>query len=322
MTIKHIAITSGGNNIFITLGILSKMHANGDWDFNNIETIYGISSGSFMGAILCLKIDFETINNYFMNRPYDYLKMNYKRVLNLFQNHGMYGKADFIEFFKPLLHSCDLTTSVTLKGLYDYSNIELNITTTNLNTFKSEQLSYKTCPHLKLIDAIYMSCNIPLLFEPHLKQDNYYIDGAILNRVPIEICANQTNCAKEELLGIKQAYENNRPFEINSIFDYIGVIMNKIGDLITHNEFDDSDFPHIKLINCRTYLTNGIGQVIDSNYRKRWFELGNKIGNGEEVPDGEIIIGGDMGENTLILPEAIQDVIQTPCPKLCPSHKY
>jgi hypothetical protein len=105
--------------------------------------------------MLCLKYDWETLNNYVINRPWkDAFPITTKQVLEAYSNKGLYDKriADII--FKPLLEAKDLSLKTTLKELYDYSNIELHIYTVEINSFSLVDLSYKTHPNLLLTNAV------------------------------------------------------------------------------------------------------------------------------------------------------------------------
>ena len=66
MTIKNIVLAGGAYNGLYTIGALKNLIKNSFFDINNIETIYGTSVGGFIGALLCLKIDWSIILNYIL----------------------------------------------------------------------------------------------------------------------------------------------------------------------------------------------------------------------------------------------------------------
>lgn len=59
---------------------------------------------------------------------------------------------------------------------------------TNLNTGKSELISSG-----KLIDYVLASASIPIVFEPRIINGQSYVDGGILNNLPIEPLLDQAN---------------------------------------------------------------------------------------------------------------------------------
>jgi predicted acylesterase/phospholipase RssA len=70
MTIKHIVIPGGGPTGIKALGALQYLEQNGYWNIDNIETIYATSAGSIIAVLLCLKFDWDAINDYIIKRPW------------------------------------------------------------------------------------------------------------------------------------------------------------------------------------------------------------------------------------------------------------
>ena len=66
---KHIVIEGGAYFGLYTLGALYELKKTTLID--NIETIYGVSIGSYVGILLCLKMDWDDILDYFINRPWN-----------------------------------------------------------------------------------------------------------------------------------------------------------------------------------------------------------------------------------------------------------
>ena len=70
MTIKNLVISGGGPIMIQILGAIQHLEENNFIDRNNIETIYGTSAGAIVAVLLCLKYDWETINDYIIKRPW------------------------------------------------------------------------------------------------------------------------------------------------------------------------------------------------------------------------------------------------------------
>ena len=87
MTIKHLVISGGGPLGLRYLGALEKLEKEGFWNFDNIESIYGTSIGSIIGAFICLKYDWATLNTYIIDRPWhDAFKVNVKQIYDSYYN--------------------------------------------------------------------------------------------------------------------------------------------------------------------------------------------------------------------------------------------
>jgi predicted acylesterase/phospholipase RssA len=167
MPIKHLVIAGGGPIGLQFLGALEYLNEQGFWNFEEIESIYATSIGTFLGAIICLKYDWSTLNKYIIERPWhDAFKLNGKQILDAFYNKGLYDKKVIEIVFKPLLEAKDLSLNITLKEFYEYSKIEFYFYTFELNKFETTEISYKTHPDLLLMQAIHMSSALPGIFTP------------------------------------------------------------------------------------------------------------------------------------------------------------
>ena len=102
----------------------------------------------------------------------------------------------------PLIKSRDYTELMTLQDLYKVSNITLYMYTIDLNTFTLEELSHKTHPDMLLLEALYMTCALPFLFQPYIQENKCYIDGGLLNTYPLQNCIERTDNT-DEILGIR-----------------------------------------------------------------------------------------------------------------------
>ena len=228
MTIKHIVLTGGGQIGLATMGVLTESFNKNIWKYEDIESIWGTSSGSMVSVILCLNIDFETVNKYILERPWNFFTITPDKIINSIKNIGIFGRESYVEFFKPLFLSCDLTIDTTLKEFFEYSKKELYFITSDLKLFESVTISHHNHPDLKVIDAIMMSSAFPLIIRPVKYNDTYYFDGGLFKNFPIDTCLDVTGCKPEEILGIKKDSYYDQTMNINTIFDYLLIFFLKL----------------------------------------------------------------------------------------------
>ena len=258
MTIKHLVISGGGPLGLRFLGALEKLEQEGYWNFDNIESIYGTSIGSIIGVFICLKYDWETLNKYIIERPWnDAFKVNVKQIFDSYYNKGLFDKKIAEIIFKPLLEAKDLTLNITLKEFFDFSKIDLHIYTFELHKFKTIELSHSTHPDLSLLQALTMSSSLPGIFIPTIIDNCCYIDGGVMCNYPLTYCLrDHTN--KDEILGVKLAYDkeydNCKNVEItaeSSLLEYVICItlnsMNYIRDSVNIENIENT---------LRCYITN------------------------------------------------------------------
>ena len=99
---------------------------------------------------------------------------------------------------KNIYESQNFEFSLTMKELYEFSKKELIVYTIELESFTLVEVSYKTHPDLRVIDAVTMSCAIPYIFEPVCYQEQYYIDGGLLCNFPIMKAINRIKEEEQE----------------------------------------------------------------------------------------------------------------------------
>jgi predicted acylesterase/phospholipase RssA len=226
MVIKHIVICGGGPTGLLSYGAAKHLAQQGFWSYDNIETIYGTSIGALIGAMLCLKHDWSTLDDYIIKRPWEKVVVNSLEMFELFSCKGMSKPKLLDDIMQPLLESKDLSLAVTLAEFHAHSGISLNVITVELNTFQKVQLSHVTHPDLPLMDAIKMSACMPMLFQPIIRDGCCYIDGGVMSNYPLHECMQDTACRNDEVLGLKNEWCNPNECvgDQSSLVEYLRLI--------------------------------------------------------------------------------------------------
>ena len=229
-SIQHIVISGGGTLGFAFYGILQEANKLRMWDINNISTIYGTSVGAILSTILCLRYDWNILDDYFIKRPWaKVFQYDIHKLFDCVQNNGIFDRSVTEQILSPLLLGKDISPSVTMLEYFHKTNIELHIMVTNTNTFNHVDISYKTHPTWYLVDAVHASCAIPILYKPVLIDGIVYCDGGFCLNYPIKPCI-ENGANPENIMGIKSSTVNNETYniEMSSLFEYIIVILNNI----------------------------------------------------------------------------------------------
>jgi predicted acylesterase/phospholipase RssA len=223
MTIKNLVISGGGPIMIQVLGAIQHLESNKFLDIKNIETIYGTSAGAIVGILLCLKFDWETINDYIIKRPWqDVFPMKIQNIFDAYTKKGIYDIKDIEKCFKPLFDAKNIQMDITLEDFYNYSKIELHLFSFEINEYKVQDISYLTHPKLYLITAIQMTCALPILITPVCIDNKCYIDGGMVCNYPLNYCIN-TCKNTEEILGFKNKYsdDNNCVTTESTLLDFL-----------------------------------------------------------------------------------------------------
>jgi predicted acylesterase/phospholipase RssA len=103
-------------------------------------------------------------------------------------NSGVSVKAFLTQTIKTLTQ-LDNPTMHELSVFVNASNTkshadQLVLCATNTDTKKAEYFSAETRPDLKVVDAIFASMCVPLMFEPQLVGNRHYVDGGLSDNTP------------------------------------------------------------------------------------------------------------------------------------------
>jgi predicted acylesterase/phospholipase RssA len=279
MNIKHIVLSGGAQIGFSIYSALTRLVEKEFVDMSKIETMYATSAGTFVSVISSLPISNEDVYNYMINRPWENIfPLHPTDILNIYSTKGLYDSSFIHELFKPLFACCDLSLDINMKEFYEFTNIEHHFFSVDLNKMELINISYKTHPELSLLTAIHMSSAIPYIIQPVFYQDKCCIDGGAISNFPINFCLEDTNCNRNEVLGIKStSIYNNPKVDANSnLFDVTYTFLYHSINAVRLKPIEDIDY----LMNIPS---NGIEisalreTIISKEAREKLFDDGNKI---------------------------------------------
>jgi predicted acylesterase/phospholipase RssA len=281
MNIKHLVISGGGPSMLQSLGALHYLSTNSFLHLNNIKTIYGTSAGALVGTLICLKYDWETVNDYIIKRPWkDVFKINIDTIFESYKKKGLFDTKTVEKCLKPLFDAKDLSLDITFEEFYKYSNIELHMFAFDINEFKLQDISYLTYPKLPLIKGIQMTCGLPILVTPVCVEDKCFIDGGLISNYPLKYCIDAGN-NPDEILGLKNQYDTNTKFsnhidQKSTMLDYLITLFFKI----IHSLSTKLEIPYIKnevICNSSLLTVNYLKESLNSvDIRKNLFDNGSE----------------------------------------------
>lgn len=223
MTIKHLVISGGGPIMVQILSAIQELEKNNYIDMNNIESIYGTSAGAIIGVLISLKYDWQTINDYIIKRPWhDVFPVKVQNILDSYTKRGLFDIKTVEKCFKPLFDAKDIPLDITMKDFYKLTNMELHMFAFEINQYMVEDISYISYPDLKLLDAIQMTCALPVLVTPVCIGDKCFMDGGVACNYPLNFCVNSGK-DPNEILGFKNKYSDDKTIinEESNLLDYL-----------------------------------------------------------------------------------------------------
>jgi NTE family protein len=155
-----IVLSGGGARGFSHLGVLQALNEAGIFP----DCISGTSAGSIAGVFYADGYKpLEILELLSKNKRLDYLSFGIPK-------EGLLEMSGMQKILEKHLHA------KTFKGL----KIPLYVAATNLNYGKIVYFHEGN-----LIDAVIASSSIPVVFKPHLIGKDYYVDGGVLDNLPI-----------------------------------------------------------------------------------------------------------------------------------------
>ncbi len=276
MTIKHLVISGGGPIMIQILAAIQELEKKDYLSMKNIETIYGTSAGAIVGVLLSLQFDWDTLNDYIIKRPWqDVFAIKVQTILDAYTKKGIFDIKTIEKCFKPLFDAKDISLAITLEEFYVLTKIELHIFSFEVNEYKIVDISYKTHPNMALLQAIQMTCALPVLMSPVFIDEKCYMDGGVACNYPLNFCIDSGKDI-DEILGFKNKYsdEKSNIHSDSTLLDYILTFLFK-AVFNVHNNYTQ---PIIKneVICDASYLTFDILKTALSNIsvRKELFEKG------------------------------------------------
>ncbi len=275
--IEHLVISGGGQTGFTFYGVLRESAKQGFWDIQNIKSMYATSVGTFISVVLCLKYDWDMIDTYLINRPWSNIfTVDIYTIIQAFDKRGVFGIDIMEKMLGPLLAGKDIPVGVSLKEFYDLTKIDLYFFVTELNTFKLCKMSHHTHPDWRVIDAVYASCTLPIIFAPLIKNNECYIDGGVMCGYPMKECLSAGNMP-DSIFGIKKLFGTSEPVtKKSSLFDYLQIILKNVIALL--NGYETGMIQNEILINGEhTTIDNILSLASSRDERESNIELGATI---------------------------------------------
>jgi hypothetical protein len=247
MVIKHLVLSGGYHLFTYILGSIHNLESKNIIDISNIETLWCVSSGSFVAIIISLMkgvrnkrredtievLTWDVVEKYIEERPWSYLFINPNfSIYDIIYKKGIYDETIIHSMLEPLFKLLDLPVTITLDEFYEYTKVEIHFYSFDIYQFQMIDISYKTYPKMSIVDAVYVTASVPFLSIPHIDYNKCFVDGGCIVNYPICYALKQVT-QPEEILGYNThltTLEKDHDVSIKneSIFYYIYFIVSTL----------------------------------------------------------------------------------------------
>jgi len=275
----EIVLSGGGTKGLIMFGILRKI--NEYYPIEKFQYITGCSIGSLIAAMIAVGCNIDEIEDILVDLNWlDYFDV---KIMNLIENMGMIDAFKMQNFFRAVMSYKDFPINVTFKELYEKTGKVLTIVVTNITKRKSEYLNYLTSPDMNISLSLIMSISIPIVFQPIRFNNNYYLDGGILDQYPyyynentrkIGICVFDRDIFKE-VEEIKNSFQQVEE-ESFQIFSYTLHILETLWE--EYNKLKLKSKKPKDTILISNIEANAIDFNMEESSKRNMIEIGKKIG--------------------------------------------
>ena len=157
-----IVLSGGGARGAAHIGVLKALNENGIYP----DVLSGVSAGSVVAALYCAGYTPDEILH--LTHHSGFLKVFKFQIFRTTMSEQSYLRDFLVNHFSTNDFSC-------LK-------VPLNVCISNISTGKFEIVSEGN----NLVEVLLASCALPLLFNSVTINNNKYVDGGLLNNLPVE----------------------------------------------------------------------------------------------------------------------------------------
>ena len=219
--VKNLVLSGGSMKGLAYIGMIKCIE---EYDIvKKIDNFIGTSIGACVCFCLLIGFTYEELYDVFINLDINKARnINVDNILNFGTTYGVDNGEKIVKILKVFLKKKLHVNSITFSELYEKTQKNITIIGSCLNTTSVEYFNLKNNPNMDVIDALRISISIPLFFTPVIYENKYYVDGALTNNYPIDICVNNN----KETMGVVLTSNTYTYTEINSIDNYLISIIN------------------------------------------------------------------------------------------------
>lgn len=231
-TFDCLVLSGGAMRGIYELGALSYLFENNLLNLKTLKVVAATSIGSVIGTLLLCGYDMFEIFCYIL-RESDILKeenegLNFldkgrsiiaghvKRLYTFLTEYGIFDISVLGERLGHMIKD-KLGKIPTLSEFKSLTGKTIIITVSNFTESKVEYFSYKNEPDLNIVEAVKMSCNIPLFFTKIEYKQCLYVDGGLSNNFPISII----NLERYRVIGLVIKNKSSSKEKDVSLIDYV-----------------------------------------------------------------------------------------------------
>lgn len=188
---ENLVLSGGGIKTFAYCGSLQVLEELGI--LKKIKRYAGSSAGAIICTMLAIGYTAYEIRNIMYNTDFNSLLHLHSTfgiaedALKISKNFGCDTGDSFESFIENLIKHKTGNSNYTFNDLYEKQKKELVITGTDINRELTIYFNYLNHPNMPLKEAVRISMSIPIIFMPVKHNNDYYVDGGMLDNYCIHV---------------------------------------------------------------------------------------------------------------------------------------
>jgi len=247
--IENIVLSGGGIKGLAQLGALQALFSDSSINQKQIKRFVGSSVGGLICFFLSIGYNCEEIIEIY--NSINWKKMQEFNWDDILDKWGICSFSPLIQNVLIWLNKRGIHSGITFLQHYKLFENMLVLTGTNLTMERLEYFNYESTPDMRIIDALRITMNYPLIYPPFKLNNCLYVDGAMMAPYPITFISDVN--INETTIGLflgtdiytddKQKLINN---QTNGLLDYMKLIINCI-----YNRYCSQEYKEYRECTCQ-----------------------------------------------------------------------
>lgn len=154
-----------------------------EW-FRALAGAAGTSAGSIVALMLVLDLPPDAVDRMILQTAERSSFLRHPDLGLAWSHFGVDSGAGARDLIAAVLAEGGLSPKVAMADLARYTGKDLVVVATDLTSRCAFRISAATAPRMLVLDAIYASCAIPLIYTPHTHEGRLLVDGCVVENRP------------------------------------------------------------------------------------------------------------------------------------------
>jgi len=263
--VRHLIFSGGGIKGLSYIGCFKALEEMKIID--DLESCSGCSIGAVISMLIVLGYTGEELYDFILHFDYNDIRdLNFIQALS---NYGLETGERVLCFLGAMIKRKTGNKQTTFAELYQHNPIRLTINATNLHTYKVAYFDYERTPDMPVLLALRMSISVPFLIKPVSHEHQFYVDGGLLDNLPISQAPDSEETVAFDLEPISDLGSS---WHINSLESYIYHVFGCIYTEI--NQIRMANVKKMRIIKIDTQDINSFSINLTQEQRIKLFNIG------------------------------------------------